>query len=383
MENRTHRRSRAGPLRLPALSILLCATLAVGSGAPTNATAGSPGGVFVPIVFSTPETGLALGGTAILFRDVDLPGPGDHQGTDTLTVVGFYTTEDQYLASLSGQLHFAGGLWKVANTTTLSEFPRDFYGIGNRSSEADETSYTPVRARNSLRLKRWLGGAWYGGGRWDALSLDIEDVEAGSKTEEYYQERDLALDVDAHGIGLEITRDTRSASFFPTTGSKTELSAVTYPEGLGAEQDFTLAELDHRFYWPLGEDVVLAVQALAEYASDEAPLPLLPQLGGSSLRGFYEGRYVDTALVSAQAEARFPITPRWRGALFLGAGEVAPRFSDLSRDHLKYAGGCGVRYVLQPEARIHLRLDFAYGQARGDAEGADGLAVYFNVGEAF
>ncbi|ABM62363.1 BamA/TamA family outer membrane protein [Halorhodospira halophila] len=349
--------------------------------APGPLSAGSPGGVVVPLVFYTPETGVAGGATAVAFRQRTLTTGAE--GSDTLSLVGFYTAERQYLAAVSGRAYFADGRWLVANSTTLSEFPRDYYGQGRLSSEADEESYTPLRRSNSLRLQRWIGGPWYAGVRWDAGRYDLEDVEAGGEVEAYYEDRRLPEENRLHGLGAVLSQDTRSGPFFPTAGSRTELAAVAFPEGFGADQSFSTLELDHRHYLGIGERHAVALQFVGEYAGDDAPLPFQPRLGGTSLRGFYEGRYTDNVLLAGQAEWRFPIARRWQGAAFVGAGEVFPSLSDASTEHLKYGLGGGLRYVLVPDAGIHLRLDFARGYARGAAEDGDGLAVYFNLGEAF
>jgi len=360
----------------------LLAALFIGlGGAPALLSAGSPGGVVVPLVFYTPETGGAGGATAVLFRPRQLATGAE--GTDTLSLVGFYTAESQYLAALSGRAYLADGRWLIANSTTLSEFPRDYYGQGPLARQDDEESYTALRRSNSLRLQRWVGGPWYAGVRWDAARYDLEDVDADGKVDRYYQERELPRENRLHGVGATVSQDTRSGPFFPTSGSRTEMAAVAFPESLGADEAFGVIELDHRHYFGIGERHAVALQFVGEYAGDHAPLPLQPRLGGSTLRGFYEGRYIDNVLLAGQAEWRFPIAGRWQGAAFAGAGDVFPRLSEASSEHLKYGVGGGLRYVLVPDAGIHLRLDFARGYARGDAEDGDGLAVYFNLGEAF
>lgn len=372
------------PRRTARLLGVLGVVLALAGGPAPRALADSAGGVVVPLVFSTPETGLAGGATAVLFRPRSLAVDPAREATDTLSLVGFYTAEQQYLAAASGRLHLAGGRWRIANAATVSEFPRDYYGLGPLSAEADEESYTPVRRTNSLRLERWIGGAWYAGVRWDAAYYRIEALDDGGQVEAYYDERGLPLRNRLHGVGATLARDTtRGGPFAPTAGSETTLALVAFPEGLGADAAFTRAELDHRQYISLGAGTTLALQGIAEHTGSDAPLPLKPRLGGAALRGFYEGRYVDELLLTGQAELRLPITGRWRGTAFAGAGDVFPSLSEATADHLKYGLGAGLRYLLVPDAGLSLRLDVARGYARGEAEDGDGVAVYFNIREAF
>ncbi len=344
--------------------------------------ADSPGYVLVPVIFSTPETGVAAGGSVIAFRERTLPASGT-EGTDTLSLVGFYTAEEQYLTSLSGKLYLAEGQWLLENSVILSEFPRDYFGLGPRTVASDEESYTPIRKINRLRLKRRVAGALYAGLRWDAARYRVEEVVADGQVEAYYEDRTLGYHNRLHGLGLGASLDTRDRAFAPTEGTHAELSIVSFPSGLGADEAFTTTELDYRHYLGITERSTAALQVSGTHTGDAAPLPLQPRLGGPRLRGYYAGRYVDNLLITSQLEARFPLADRWQGAAFIAAGDVFDSSDDITSDHLKYGVGGGVRYLLQREAGIRLRLDAARGYARGTAEGAEDLAIYFNIGEAF
>lgn len=52
---------------------------------------------------------------------------------------------------------------------------------------------------------------------------------------------------------------------------------------------------------------------------------------------------------------------RWGFALFAGVGDVAPSVSDLSLKEMRLSAGFGIRFLLIPDARLNLRLDFGFG----------------------
>ena len=60
---------------------------------------------------------------------------------------------------------------------------------------------------------------------------------------------------------------------------------------------------------------------------------------------------------------------------FAGTAKVASNASSLPRARLISSAGSGLRYVLDLQSRINIRLDLAGG--------GDSRAVYFGVGEAF
>jgi hypothetical protein len=51
------------------------------------------------------------------------------------------------------------------------------------------------------------------------------------------------------------------------------------------------------------------------------------------------------------------IRPRFGGVVFIGVGEVAETYSDFSAENLRFAGGVGIRFTLDPKDRINLRID--------------------------
>jgi len=77
-----------------------------------------------------------------------------------------------------------------------------------------------------------------------------------------------------------------------------------------------------------------------------------------------------------QLEWRFPIWWRFRGVAFGSIADVADKYADYSFETIKWGLGTGIRFMLDEDARISFRFDFAFGR-----EGQRGF--YLGVNEVF
>ena len=94
------------------------------------------------------------------------------------------------------------------------------------------------------------------------------------------------------------------------------------------------------------------------------------------MRGFYEGRYRDANLLTAQIEYRFPVIWRFGAVVFASAGEVASSVPGLFSGRLKVAAGTGIRFMFDRDNQVNVRADVAFA-SNGNYNG------YINIVEAF
>ena len=322
----------------------------------------------IPVAFYSPETRLGYGGTGALHFAF-----APALQTSDVQVIAVGTERSQAILDLRTQL-FPSEHLAVGATLKLAHYPDLFYGIGpatprgareeftDRSLEVLLTSewfLVPGRLRTGPRL--WLrreqvvdvppGGALAGGGV----------TGAGGAA--------------ATGLGWSATWDSRYSRFAPSAGGLVEASHVVAPGAFGSRLHFGRGALDAKRFLRLGGAVVLGLATHLEWVHGTVPFTLLPRLGGDqNLRGFYEGRWRDRELASAQAELRSPIAGRLGGVVFAGLAAVAPRLGAFEASPLRVAAGLGARYRITEDG-LNLRLDVGLGQ--------EGAAVYFNLGEAF
>ena len=80
-------------------------------------------------------------------------------------------------------------------------------------------------------------------------------------------------------------------------------------------------------------------------------------------------------MAAAQAEYRWQVRPRWIVAMFAGVAQVGENFGAFELRENLYAGGVGLRFVVEQKNGVTLRVDYGVGKDEG--------AWYVSVGEAF
>ena len=101
---------------------------------------------------------------------------------------------------------------------------------------------------------------------------------------------------------------------------------------------------------------------------------MLSDVGSSNrMRGYYEGRYRDKNVIDAQIELRQHIWHRNGIALWVGAAEVFPRYSELRFRRILPNAGVGYRW--QFKKGVNVRLDYGFSR--------NGSGFIFNINEAF
>jgi outer membrane protein assembly factor BamA len=193
---------------------------------------------------------------------------------------------------------------------------------------------------------------------------------------------DLAMNFSSHAPGVKLQHDTRSDTFYPTTGHQLELVADFFSakrtSGLIQDKDLSYQsyQLSYNHYLSLTPTQVLAVRGSICDVTGDPPFYELCLFGTSSdIRGYQPGRYRDHLMAAAQSEYRKTLGKRWGFVLFGGVGEVAPDWNAFTTDDLLPGGGAGIRWNLSGKQRINLRGDIAYGKT--------GWSWNFAVGEAF
>ena len=99
----------------------------------------------------------------------------------------------------------------------------------------------------------------------------------------------------------------------------------------------------------LRENSVLAFRALASTTNtaegEHVPVVLLPDLGGShTLRGYPSWRFRDRSRMALTGEYRWKAGHFLDMALFMDAGQVAPRLADLDLSKFRKTYGLGMTF---------------------------------------
>ncbi len=313
----------------------------------------------LPILFFTPETGLAGGGALLALQHTDADDYSARPSSVLLDLI--YTQKKQFAAELYPDLYFQGNTYRVTGFIQYLRYPQKFFGIGKNTPDALEETYTSQSFRFSFDAVRRLFGDVSGGITMLYDNRSFADFEEGRTLDRQAVSGSRGGRTLAFGVVGYL--DTRENIFAPAGGSYLMVSLRKAAPGIGSEFSFTTTSLDFRRYYAVAETGVLALQWVAALTSGDVPFYMLAQLGGmNTMRGYYDGRYRDKDMMAVQAEYRFPLYWRFGAAAFLGAGDVAPGLSYFTLRSVKPSYGCGLRYLFDPDERLSIRLDFGFGK---------------------
>lgn len=328
----------------------------------------------VPILTSTPETGVRYGlALEYFFNSKDKKSEAR----------GSYI-HSQLTYSIKGQVEI-GGSWQVfgkgekyvfRGSAGYQRFNERYWGVGNTvipneayNSQFYNRVYLESRVFKLLKNQTYVGIAvnysnTYNVTYTDPLSNADKAVPGiyGSKV---------------FGIGPAFLYDARDYPFSAHKGKFAEIFYQYHIPIFGDNYNYSEWMVDLRKYYPLSTTSTLAFQLMSRNTIGNVPLREMPRLGNSNLmRGFFTGRFRDLSYSAAQGEFRFNI---WRwigGATFGSTGIVGESFSSYETANLKYAGGAGLRFLVNKKNRMILRVDYALSNSYGNA-------YYIRLNEAF
>jgi outer membrane protein assembly factor BamA len=327
---------------------------------------------FLPVIFYTPETKWALGGGGIyyfrLVRDKSVSRPSN------ISFFGAYSQRKQTNIEVNPDLYLKKGL-HVQTKFQFSDFPDQFYGVGNDVTEDMEEPFTSRFAKVSIEALKKIRGPLNIGFQYFFDDTRMKEVEAGGLLDSGTVTGSSGGTVS--GFGYFMTWDSRDSIFYTTSGSFHQFSVMAFGRTLGSDFSFNRFYFDLRKYIRFSFAHCLALQTRFLFQTGDPPFWRMGLIGGQeSMRGYYSGRYRDKNMITLQAEYRWtPIFWRLGLVAFAGLGDVAAAPDGFDLGEFKYSYGLGLRFVFDPKQRLHIRLDFGFGK--------DTSGFYFTAGEAF
>lgn len=309
--------------------------------------------------------------------------------TDTLTrssnisAIATFTTKKQFNLVLRPDIWSPNNRYHYLGEIRYKDFPFNFYGIGNRTLEADEDVIIQKFIRVNAEVEKQIRKGIYTG-----VSLDYEHYRYSDKEPGGIYETGGSLIRDKDGgqalfLGLSQIIDTRNTNTYSTRGVYVKASYSYAPDFFGGENFAgSLLKLDFRSFKSYSPKSVLGINFVYQsLQGNKTPFYLYAQLGNDQvMRGYYTGRYRQQNLMAAQAEFRYRFMPRFGLAGFAGAGNVYTNGS-FSLEDFKPSYGAGFRYFVEPSRGLTIRLDYAYGEKRRGEERQKGF--YLSLAEAF
>lgn len=253
-----------------------------------------------------------------------------------------------------------------------------YYGLGNRSPLADQSSFIESVA---------LADAVIGRNVTHALQLAYR-LRAGSVAVEQSTLNSLpsikAIFPDAPGLGdnsdleqrLTLSYDTRDSVIVPHAGERIAAVAGYATRALGQSVSYSVLALDGTWFQPAGRDFTLVEHAALRYMPSYlgAPFWARSQIGGDRsvmgdeqpLRAYGPGRFIDRNSFAASVEARtwvkrfrlFDSDLALELAPFIDTGKVFADMEGSPLSQLHVGGGMGFRLVASPFVVGYLDVGF-------------------------
>lgn len=328
----------------------------------------------VPVVFYVPETRFGFGAAGIhnfYFDRQDTVSPPSQ-----LQLGVAYTQNKQILIYHTFQLFWRQRLWNLRGELGYYRYSFFFFGNGNGQDQSFNELYHVAFPRLRAEWLRKVAPRFYVGPRIiaDDFSLDQDRFDPEGQLIQGIVPGSAGGRVT--GVGFTAEYDARDHILLTTKGYYAAFS-VYGGNGLTASDfDYVRWNADLRYFQPLHKKWTAGVQLLAAENRGEVMFMHMALLGGTKvLRGYYEGRFRDKSMLALQTELRYQMLPRWGLRAFGGAGAVGPVLADLQSQYTRWTAGGGLRFMLDKEKRVNIRLDMGFGP------GSSGF--YFTFGEAF
>tara|TARA_B100001109_G_C18864259_1_gene475997 strand:+ start:4808 stop:5926 length:1119 start_codon:yes stop_codon:yes gene_type:complete len=327
----------------------------------------------LPVVYYTPETRFAFGAVGIAsFR---LKDKLYSDRNSFFQLGGAYTQEDQLLFYLPYQLFLKDNDYYVFGEFGYYRYSYLFYGVGADLAESNEEVYFVNFPRVRLNATKLIAPQFYFGIRYWFDDYQIKDTE-----EDGILRNELVNGANGgviSSLGLIGILDKRDHINYPEKGSILEIAAIPNSNLLGSDFNFIKYSVDYSKYLKY-KDIITAINLYGVSISGSPPFNEQAFIGGrSKMRGFYEGRYRERNLVMGQLELRKWIGWKLGLVAFSGHGMLSHDLGNMSLSNLKNTYGIGIRYRLNEEDKINIRLDY------GRSFDGESSAVYLVVGEAF
>lgn len=331
--------------------------------------------IFTPVISFSPETNLSIGvGMKGLFK---MRGSGSETRTSNMPASIQYTIENKYLFFSGFEIFFPQERYMLTGNIRIQSFPSLFYDVGQDSPKSNEEEFEyrqiliePIFLKNLFRKYLFFGG----GIRYNRISQVVAEPDGLIANSEQIGARGSI----SSGLQFAMIYDSRDNILNATKGTFLGITHGFYGSFLGGSAEFQLTRLDFRhFIQPFKKpSSILGFQFLSHFSHGDTPLLELGRLGGHEmLRGYFEGRYTDRYLIASQVEWRQKLNHRWGVVAFAGVGTVASSFNAFKMENIRPSIGVGVRFLIDEEENLNLRLDYGFGNEKSN--------YYFKIAEAF
>lgn len=336
----------------------------------------------VPILMSTAETGLQIGGLVIRFLN-----PQDTANkSSTLGFAARVSQKSQVQINLFPEWYWSANRYHATAELNAIRWPAEFYGLGNGGDIPKEEAdpYLAQGLGGKAMIEREIQPGLSAGPH---LEFNYEAVENRGPARRLHAGVSGEKGGLIAGTGAVLTYDGRDAVYWARRGAYARAQNLWHAKAIGSDFDYNGYCLELRRFFPLFQTAALGIAATVKMQTGDVPFRELSTPDGDhQLRGLVRGKYRDRDLLLVQAEYKsYFADGDWLSAgwirhrlgwvVFAEAGQVAHDLAEFAADRFHPAFGLGLRYAMNPAQRMNIRVDLGF---------VDGtIAPAINIKEAF
>lgn len=326
-----------------------------------------------PHYSSEAKFGIGIVGSGLYYSKRDASGMPDlSTPVSNISLKLDVTTEQLYKIGAEGYHIFPSDQFRINYDAYFYSFKDKFWGIGykNDINNNNESNFKRLQAQVRADFVFTLSSKLFIGPLTSftynkALRVGRPDLFDGQRLRTF-----------STGIGATVYIDTRDMPLNSYKGVYARVDQLFYPRFLANKYRFSQTEITLCGYETLWKGGVIAAMLHANLTWGNTPWGLMPSFGGSTnMRGYYEGRFRDKNEIDVTLELRQHVWRRNGFVVWVGAGNIFPRFSSFKWNHVLPNFGIGYRWQFKP--RINIRLDYGIGKGKGNR------GFNFSINEAF
>jgi len=334
--------------------------------------------VYVPVLTTAPETGVEVGGSGLFSFYSDTV-----KKTNVSNIFGYasITTKKQTNLTLNSTYWFPGNSLHLYGAVSYINFPFDFYGIGNATSQANKDLLGEHRFKLNLEAEKKIGDYFLLGVVGGGFYYHFHDADA---TSIYHTDPAVENKNGGPSIfgGPSVIFDSRNNNTYTTSGTIVT-AYLNLNQGLFSNNNYQggFFNIEYSGFFALSKQLVLGFDVQEQsLVGGQSPFYLMPAMGSDEMmRGYYNGRFRDRNYLAGQTELRYRVSKRFGLDGFAATGEVF--HSGFDAHDLKPDWGGGVRYFFDVQKGLTIRADYGVGEKRPGESRQQGL--YIALGEAF
>lgn len=313
-----------------------------------------------PFLAYSPQTKLVLGaGGGWQFKT----GAGAYDSATRSSVLagfGSFTTAGQWSIGGSLSRYTRGNRWWIDLGAQGAFFPLTYYGIGPFTEEADTNEMRNHLFEVDARVARQVARHLYTGLYYRLRAYWNIDWEFPARIPDTLPGADGAR---SSGLGITLLYDSRNSTFTPTRGWFLLVEALANHEVIGSDRNYGTVVADARHYVRVTRRDIVAFNLVGQFNGSAVPIQSMSMLSGQTssllMRGVYLGRFRDRHQLVGQADYRGSLGGRWGYVVFGAAGNIFGSGTSVW-DEMKFTGGLGIRFDVNPRDRLNLRADYTF-----------------------